>query len=355
MSHRAAHDALTGLCNRAEFEARLRRTLEQAHAEGSEHALMFIDLDKFKLVNDACGHSAGDALLQQVSKMLSETVRARDTLARLGGDEFAVILERCTAQQALRVAQQICDRLDEFRFQHGERRFRIGASIGLVPLDRRWSLTAAVLQAADAACYAAKEGGRNRVHVWYESDAAMLARKGETHWAARLEQALDEGRFKLFAQRIVALGTDAGRLHAEVLLRMIDDAGELIAPGVFLPAAERFHFCARIDRWVLSQVLALLSSRADLTSLATLALNLSGQSIGDRAFHRDAIEQLTAAGPTVCACLCLEITETAAITNMTDATLFIEQVRPWGCALRSTILAPGPHRLAISNHSRWTC
>ncbi len=330
MNHRATHDALTGLINRAEFEARLRRSLDKSHEDGSEHALMFIDLDQFKLVNDACGHSAGDALLQQVSKLLGGAVRSRDTLARLGGDEFAVILEHCTTDQARRLAQQICDRLDEFRFLHGERRFRIGASIGLVPLDRRWKSTAAVLQAADASCYAAKDAGRNRVHAWHDTDAAMQARNGQTQWAARLEQALDESRFVLFAQRIFPLGDEAGRSHVEVLLRMIDDDGSLIAPGTFLPAAERFHFSSRIDRWVLGRTIGLLSERADLSSIDALCVNLSGQSIGDKAFHRDTIDKLVAAGAAVCRCLCLEITETAAVTNMTDAALFIEEVRALG-------------------------
>ncbi len=330
MTHRASHDTLTGLINRTEFETRLRRSLEKSHEEGSEHALMFIDLDQFKLVNDTCGHSAGDALLQQVSRMLGETVRSGDTLARLGGDEFAVILNHCSTEQAQRIAQQICNRFEELRFLHGERRFKIGASIGLVPLDRRWSSSAAVLQAADASCYAAKEAGRNRVHRWHDTDAAMLARESETQWASRLEQALDEGRFVLIAQRIVSLCTETQRIYAEVLLRMVDDDGSLIAPGAFLPAAERFHFCPRIDRWVLGEAIALLSGRADLSSIDTLCLNLSGQSIGDKAFHRDVIDKFIAAGPAVCERICLEITETAAITNMTNATLFIEEVRVLG-------------------------
>ena len=206
MSYRATHDALTGLVNRAEFETRLRRTLDKAHEDRSEHALLYIDLDQFKLVNDACGHSVGDQLLQQVAKLLREAVRARDTLARLGGDEFAVILEHCASDQAQRVAQQICDRMEEFRFLHDERRFRIGTSIGLVSVDNRWANTAAAMQAADTACYAAKEAGRNRVHAWFDTDQAMRARHGEMQWATRLEQALDEDRFVLYAQRIEALG-----------------------------------------------------------------------------------------------------------------------------------------------------
>ena len=330
MSYRATHDALTGLVNRAEFEVRLRRALNKAHEDRSEHALMYIDLDQFKLVNDACGHSVGDQLLQQVSKLLQETIRARDTLARLGGDEFAVILEHCTAARAARVGQQICERMDDFRFMHDGRRFRIGTSIGLVPVDNRWGTTAAILQAADTSCYAAKEAGRNRVHAWFDTDQAMRARHGEMQWASRLEQALDEGRFRLFAQRIQALTTRSDALHAEVLLRMVDSDGSEVLPGAFLPAAERFHLASRIDRWVLRQSITHLAGVEDLSSVATLCINLSGQSIGDRAFHRQAIEVLTLAGPDICQRLCLEITETSAITNMADASLFIEEVHKLG-------------------------
>ena len=330
MSYRATHDPLTGLVNRAEFETRLRRTLDKAHEDRSEHALLYIDLDQFKLVNDACGHSVGDQLLQQVSKLLREAVRARDTLARLGGDEFAVILEHCTGDQAARVAQQICDRMEEFRFLHDDRRFRIGTSIGLVPVDNRWANTAAAMQAADTSCYAAKEAGRNRVHAWFDTDQAMRARHGEMQWATRLEQALDEDRFVLYAQRIEPLAGDATGLHAEVLIRLLDADGSMIPPGAFLPAAERFHMATRIDRWVLKHALEQIEALPELAALDTLCINLSGQSVGDRAFHRHAIEVLDAAGPAICRCICLEITETAAVTNMADAAIFIEQVRALG-------------------------
>ena len=330
MSYRATHDPLTGLVNRAEFETRLRRTLDKAHEDRSEHALLYIDLDQFKLVNDACGHSVGDQLLQQVAKLLRDTVRARDTLARLGGDEFAVILEHCTSDQAQRVAQQICDRMEEFRFLHDERRFRIGTSIGLVPVDNRWANTAAAMQAADTSCYAAKEAGRNRVHTWFDTDQAMRVRHGEMQWATRLEQALDEDRFVLFAQRIEPMAGEPTGLHAEVLIRLLDVDGSLIPPGAFLPAAERFHMATRIDRWVLKHALRQINALPELAALDTLCINLSGQSVGDRAFHRHAIEVLDAAGPSICQRICLEITETAAVTNMADAVVFIEQVRALG-------------------------
>ncbi|MEO5687851.1 MAG: EAL domain-containing protein [Burkholderiaceae bacterium] len=330
MTFRATHDALTGLVNRAEFEARLQRALEKAYDDNVEHSLMYIDLDQFKLVNDACGHAAGDLLLKQVTQLLQDTVRNRDTLARLGGDEFAVILEHCHTEQARRVAEKICERLDEYRFLHDGRRFRIGASIGLIPLDRRWRSPAAAMQAADTSCYAAKEEGRNRVHVWFDTDLAMQARQGEAQWAARLEQALDEDRFVLFAQRIHPIGVPSTQIHAEVLIRLRDERGGIILPGAFLPAAERFHLATRIDRWVLRHVVARLTSMTTLADVGLLSVNLSGQSVGDRAFHRQAVDLLTSAGQEVCRSLCIEITETAAITNMGDATSFITQLRELG-------------------------
>ena len=335
MAYRASHDALTGLINRTEFEARLRRVLRQAQGDRSQHALLYIDLDQFKLVNDACGHAVGDQLLKQVAGILGAAVRTRDTLARLGGDEFAVLLEHCSPPQAQRLAQQICDRMEEFRFAHDERRYRIGASIGLVPITGRWPSTAAILQAADTSCYAAKEQGRNRVHTWFDTDQAMRTRHGEMQWTGRIEQALDEDRFVLYAQRIEALhlsgpGLQDPGLHAEVLLRMVEPGGELVLPGVFLPAAERFNLATRIDRWVLRHVLDWMKAESSLGAIEMLSVNLSGQSIGDRAFHRWAIEALTEAGPDLCRRLCIEITETAAITSLADAALFIEQVRVLG-------------------------
>lgn len=330
MNWRATHDPLTGLVNRTEFEARLGRALQQAQADGTQYALLYIDLDDFKLVNDACGHTVGDQMLQQVGRLLTSGVRASDTVARLGGDEFAIILERCTVTKAQRVAQQICDRMDDFRFAHEGRRFRIGTSIGVVPVDRRWATTAAILQAADTSCYAAKMAGRNRYHLWFDTDQAMRARQGEMHWATRIENALDEDRFVLFAQRLLPLKPDNDGIHAEALLRLRDNEGHMVPPGAFLPAAERFHLASRIDRWVLRHTVDWLKSLDDPRRLATLCINLSGQSISDRAFHQHAIELLTDAGPLVCQRLCLEITETATVTNLGDAADFMRQIRALG-------------------------
>ncbi|MDD0808854.1 PAS domain S-box protein [Curvibacter sp. RS43] len=330
MTYRATHDPLTGLINRGEFELRLSRTLRNAQENDCQHALLYIDLDQFKLVNDACGHAIGDQLLMQVGKLLGDSIRTRDTLARLGGDEFAIILEHCSVEQAQRIAQKICDRMEDFRFVHEEQRFRIGTSIGLVPVDKRWVSSAGLQQAADTSCYAAKEAGRNRVHVWFDTDAAMRARHHEIQWTSRIERALDHQGFELFAQHIQALKSNSRGIHAEVLLRLRNDDGSLVQPGAFLPAAERFHLASRVDRWVLRHAIDWLRVLPDPSLIESLSVNLSGQSVGDRAFHAWAGDLLASAGERIRRQLCLEITETAAVTNLADAAVFIEQVRKTG-------------------------
>jgi len=330
MNYRATHDSLTDLTNRAEFEARLTKTLAQAKKSKSENALMYLDLDQFKLVNDTCGHSVGDRLLKQIAKVLAQCIRGSDTLARLGGDEFGVILQDCNTVTAKRIAQKMCARVDEFRFIDNGRRFRIGASIGLVPLDDRWDLPTAVMQAADFSCYTAKEAGRNRVHEWFDSDEKIQARRDDMQWASRLELAIDENRFKLYAQRIDKISSSAEGIHAEVLIRLRDEANGIIPPNLFLPAAERFHLATRIDRWVLEHSIKHLAGMSEIGNIAMLCINLSGQSVGDKEFHRQAIAMLTKAGADVSSRICLEITETVAITNIADATTFVEQVRVLG-------------------------
>lgn len=330
MQHQAMHDALTGLVNRTEFERRLQDALLSASENDATHALMYIDLDQFKLVNDSCGHSQGDHLLVQISKLLSDTVRNVDTVARIGGDEFALILNHHDAEQAKVVAQRICDSMAEFRFTHQGKRFRIGTSIGLVPIDQRWDNAAAAMQAADVSCYAAKDAGRNRVHVWYETDVALRERKENTEWATRIEHALDEELFELHAQRIYSLKGDTKQINAEILVRMRSDDGQLIYPRAFIASAERFHLATRIDRWVLKATIDLLVHRPDLSDVDTLFINLSGQSVGDREFHADIIKLLSEVGNDICQRLCLEITETAAVTNITDAAKFVRQIRKLG-------------------------
>ena len=333
MTYRATHDALTGLPNRGEFETRLGRLLNHMKDDESQSAVLYIDLDQFKLVNDACGHSVGDQLLRQVSALLRSCVRHRDTVARLGGDEFGAILDHCDVEHAQRVAQKICDRLEQFRFLHDDRRFRIGASIGMVPVDKRWKNVSAILQAADTSCYAAKEAGRNRVHVWFDTDQVMQARHSEMQWITRLEQALDEDRFELYGQRIEPMDGHVDVQHLEVLLRLREPSGEIIAPGAFLPAAERYNLATRIDRWVVRKVFALMTElELGESDLGMVAVNLSGQSIGDRAFQRDICQMIKLAKFDVRK-LCFEITETAAITCLAEAKVFIDDVRKLGVCI----------------------
>ncbi|MCY0093219.1 PAS domain-containing protein [Hoeflea ulvae] len=327
MRHRATHDPLTGLINRAEFDRRLTAVFEKSQIDEARNVLLYIDLDQFKIVNDSCGHAVGDILLKQVSKLLAETIRSGDTLARLGGDEFAVLLEQCSIENATRIAQKMCDRMSDFRFVHDGKRFRVGTSIGLVPVDGTMPSVASILQAADSACYAAKEGGRNRVQIWAGSDKTMAAWSGEMRWASRIEHALDEDGFVLFVQDIRPVCGEAAGRHAELLVRMKHEDGSLIQPAAFLPSAERFNLASRIDRWVLSHAIDWVSNTARTQDLGTICINLSGQSVGDRSFHQHAISMLEEAGEDVCGRLCFEITETAAITNLADARTFIDQVR----------------------------
>lgn len=331
---RASHDGLTGLVNRVEFGQRLERTFERAQRDGSHHVVLAFDLDRFKLVNDHCGHAAGDAVLREVAQRLEAGVRSRDTVARLGGDEFAAILENCSLDEAMHVAQKLCDTLDQYRYVHGEQRFRIGASIGVAPLDSRWPDAESSLREADACCMIAKERGRNRVQLWAQDDAALRAHQSEHRWATRLQQALDEDRFELDLQRVLpAQGSeDDGKLRGELLLRLRERNGTRVLPGAFMPAAERFHIAPRLDRWVLRQAVALLQ-REGTPEIASLAVNVSALTLQDAAFHHEARSLLLQLGPKRASALCLEITETAVITQLSEAARFVTQMRALGARI----------------------
>ena len=330
MTYRATHDSLTGLLNRTEFENRVSTALVATRTEKNEDALFFVDLDQFKLVNDACGHNKGDQLLQQIAELITASVREEDSVARLGGDEFGVLLRNCNIDTAEVIAKGLCNRMDEFRFIHEERRFRIGTSIGLVPLNYHWSDVTDIMQAADVACFAAKDAGRNRVHIWFDTDDNINMRSSQMKWATQLEQALDEDRFVLFGQRLENLTEIEPGLHFEVLLRMYNQHDKLVQPEIFLPAAERFHLATRIDRWVLKHAVDKLLRLQRPGEVSTMCINLSGQSVSDRVFHHDAVKLLNNAGTRVCKQICIEITETAVVTNMVDASVFIDQLHALG-------------------------
>lgn len=335
ITYQAKHDALTGLVNRSEFEVRLARLLTGMNYSESKHVVLFIDLDQFKIINDTCGHAAGDKVLVEVSEMFGELIRGRDTLARLGGDEFGVILEYCSERQALRVAQAICDKMEEKRFQCGSYRFRVGASIGLVEIDKHWPSTTALMQAADMACYEAKDAGRNRVYLYSSFDQSIRIRDGAMQWATQIEKALDEDQFVLYFQKIVDVNTQAKGLNLEVLLRMKNGRGEIVAPGLFLPAAERFHLACRIDKWVLNKTISWINNLSEERSkaISMISINLSGQSICDNSFHEYVAQQLVVLAKAVRSKISIEITETAAITNMTNASLFIKQAKALGLSV----------------------
>ena len=324
----ATHDALTGLINATEFNLRLTRVLKQTvREEEAKHCLLLIDLDQFRLANDACGHEVGDRVLQNTASMIEKCIRAGDTLARLGGDEFAVLLENCATRSGQLVAEAICERLDRYRFIHDQHRFRIGASIGLVEFDHHWTSAPALLQAADAACMAAKEAGRNRVHTYFNlSETAVKQRAGVANWATRLDDAMERDLFILYAQRIEPLQDKQRAPSLEVLLRLRDENGDLVSPGVFIPAAERYHIAARLDLWVLNKTIELLRQCQNLNQFDKISINLSGQSIGDKKVHARLIEAIKN-GHIPASKLCFEVTETSAIRNIEDAISFIGQLK----------------------------
>ncbi len=331
LSHQANHDSLTELPNRRAFERRLRQALECSRAQNVEHALFYLDLDQFKIINDTCGHMAGDALLLQLSRILQARVRRQDMLARLGGDEFGVLMEYCSLQDAMRLANSLCGAVSDFRFAWGDKTFHVGASIGVVSITAASESSDSVLSAADSACYAAKDAGRNRAHLYTENDIELSRRQGEMCWVARINQALEENRFQLAFQPIVpTLGRPDGH-HYELLLRMEDEIGQLVLPGNFLPAAEHYHLAVKLDRWVVSTALDWLSNNPDhLRNLSLCSINLSGLSLGDVPLLDYLVERLQHQR-NLSGKLCFEVTETAAIANFNNALHFIGTLKRIGC------------------------
>jgi diguanylate cyclase (GGDEF)-like protein/PAS domain S-box-containing protein len=331
LSYHASHDILTGLVNRTEFESRLERALKSAKAREASYALCYLDLDQFKIVNDSCGHSAGDALLGQLGALLKSKIRWRDTLARLGGDEFGVLLESCSLDEALKTAEVLRLAISEFKFMWDDRSFRLGVSIGVVPITADNEDVAALLSAADSACAAAKEAGRNRIHSFQENDIDLMRRRREMQWAARINNALEDNRFELFRQTIKPLQTDEDGAHYEILLRMRDETGGIIAPGLFIEAAERYSITPSIDRWVIKNAFRWLVSEADERErLVLCSINLSGQSLGDEKFLPFVVEQFQMSGLDATK-ICFEITETAAIASYSQANRFINALKELGC------------------------
>jgi len=331
LSYHASHDILTGLVNRREFEQRLERALRSAKARETAYALCHLDVDQFKIINDTCGHSAGDALLGQVGTLLKTKIRWRDTLARLGGDEFGVLLESCSLDEALRMADMLRETIHNYKFVWEERTFRLGCSVGVVPITGDSEDVAALLSAADSACAAAKEAGRNRVYSFQENDIDLMRRRREMQWAARINNALEESRFELFRMTIQPLQKADPGAHYELLLRMKDESGKIVSPDNFINAAERYGLTPAIDRWVIENALRWLVSEADERErLALCSINLSGQSLGDDKFLPFVIDQFHRSGIDASK-ICFEITETAAIASFSQANRFIQALKELGC------------------------
>ena len=331
LSYHASHDILTGLVNRREFENRLERALKSAKAQETSYALCYLDLDQFKIVNDSCGHSAGDALLGQLGALLKSKIRWRDTLARLGGDEFAVLLESCSLDEAMQTAESLRLAISEYKFTWDDRNFRLGVSIGVVPISAENEDVAALLSAADSACAAAKEAGRNRIHSFQENDIDLMRRRREMQWAARINNALEENRFELFRQTIKPLQAEEDGAHYEILLRMRDENDGIISPALFIEAAERYSITPSIDRWVIRSAFRWLVSEADERErLILCSINLSGQSLGDEKFLPFVIDQFQMSGLDATK-ICFEITETAAIASYSQANRFINALKELGC------------------------
>ena len=330
LSYQASHDSLTGLLSRREFETRLTQILQRADDDDT-HFVLYLDLDQFKIVNDTCGHNAGDALLQEISVLIHNCVRKSDALARLGGDEFGILLEYCDEAHAINVATTIIETVNDFRFNWENKTFRVGVSIGLTLLNKYSTSPEDILRQVDSACFAAKDAGRNRYHVYHEGDKELQQRHADMNWVMKLERALEQDQFTLYAQQISCItDTGAPQPNYEVLIRLRSDEGKIIPPGAFLPAAERYNKMISIDRWVVQKVIELLSQNEPmLSSIGYISVNISCQSITNTPFLNFLIDQFSAY-PDIAEKVCIEITETAAINSMLVAVRSISILRGMG-------------------------
>lgn len=331
IAYQASHDELTGLTNRRSFDEYIQNLVEQAQSDNSIHVMCYLDLDQFKVVNDTCGHLAGDELLRQLGDLLRQHVRRTDVLSRLGGDEFGILMVHCSVEQALLTGEKLRAAISDFQFAWDNRSFSISVSIGITAINRTSGNAVDILKEADAACYAAKEKGRNRIHVFSSTDEELAERQGEMQWVEKIRLGIEDNRFQLYGQLIVPTNHLQEGLHFETLLRYRDESGNIIPPGAFLPAAERYNIAPALDRWVISNLFQHLSSTPGfIERLELCSVNLSGLSLSDETmldfisaeFRRSQVPTYK---------ICFEITETAAISNLSYAKQFIDTLRKKGC------------------------
>ncbi len=332
LSYQATHDTLTGLINRREFEHQLESLLVKAQQDQQQHVMCYLDMDDFKIVNDTCGHIAGDEMLKSIAILLKKNIRETDVLARLGGDEFGILFESCPAGQVALVVEKIRQAISGFSFAWQDNVFNASISIGVVPIKHDSGTITDVLSSADSACYVAKERGRNCIHVFTEDDSAVAIRHGQMQWVQHIQRALAENRFVLYSQLIVPIGRKQGEAdYAEILLRMYNEQGKLINPSSFLPAAERYHLMPAIDRWVVKNVFRCIREQVMREkSISMFTINLSGQTLGDESFLDYVQQQFSDSGISPNS-VCFEITETAVISNIVFARQFISVLREKGC------------------------
>jgi diguanylate cyclase (GGDEF)-like protein/PAS domain S-box-containing protein len=331
MSYQATHDALTGLVNRREFERRLEEAIESGHRGDGQHVLCYLDLDRFKLVNDTSGHLAGDSMLREVAKLLRDAVRDSDTVGRLGGDEFGTLLIGCPLEKARQIADDVCRAVGEHRFVWRDKIFNIGVSVGIVEISRESGTLEELLAAADTACYVAKKQGSGRVAVYSARDEALARHTGEIQWLQRLQSALKENRFLLYQQVIVPAHGEEDGPAMELLVRLQDESGNELPPADFMRAAERYRLMGLVDRWVVQTALAALGRGAiPVPANRSVAINISGQTLGDVQFLEFVVECLDSTGVTP-GQVCFEITENAVIANLDHARRFVGVLHGMGC------------------------
>jgi len=331
LTYQAKHDALTGLPNRYVLDEKLQQAIADYDESQPPHVLCYLDLDQFKVINDTCGHMAGDELLTQLSKLLKKSVRQSDLLARIGGDEFAILMLNCPLDMAKQSLNDLIQKVSEFRFTSHGRTFGIGASLGLTMIDHQGLSSSDVMKQADSACYIAKEEGRNRMHVYDHNDKLLQQRHGEMQWVSQIQEAIEKHQFVLYAQTITPLDSSLP-MHFEILVRLVNDDGTIVPPGKFLPAAERYNLSPAIDLWVIEKVIAQLKESREQGKKLTgqYNINLSGVSIGSPHFNQKLIELIrdnAELGPY----LCFEITETSAIANISNAQWLMQELRTFNC------------------------